>query len=209
MARSLVIAAAVDACERPVVERAAVLLADVLRACGDAEVEVTARFVGDIAALVREPAPDCAVASLLPELAGDEPVAAVDERWREALAAWPATMAPVLVCTIFRHVDPTLPGPQREAVRERIRRLTLAAIGISHDTGAHVVDFDRTLAHVGARTLASDHRFGSAVAIDVAARTLVRSLLAVAGEASIAADVASRAEARIGQPWDALAGREP
>lgn len=209
MNRRLVVAAAVDACEEPVVRRAAALLETALRACGDDGVAVVPQFVADVAAVAAlAPAPDYAVASLLPELASATPVAAVEQRWREVLAAWPASHPPLLVCTIFRHVDPALAVVEREALRERIRRLALVAIEISHDTGAHVIDFDRTLAHVGARALASDCRFGSDAAIEVAARTLVRSLLALARDESIAVEVASCAEARIGQPWDALPMRD-
>lgn len=210
MARRLVVAAAVDACEEPVVRRAAALLQTALRACGDDGVAVVPQFVADVAAVAAlVPAPDYAVASLLPELASATPVAAVEQRWREALAAWPASFPSLLMCTIFRHVDPALAMVEREALRERIRRLALVAIEISHDTGAHVVDFDRTLAHVGARALASDCRFGSGAAIEVGARTLVRSMLALARDESITAEMATCVEARLGQPWDALAPPRP
>lgn len=205
MSGPLVIAAAVDACERPVLARAGGLLEAALRDCGSEAVEVTVRFAGSVPALAAEPAPDFVVASLLPELASDEPVAEVEARWRAALAALPAAFPPALVCTVFRHVDPGLDPARREAVRERIRRLALAALEISHDTGVNVVDFDRTLAHVGARSLGSDGRFRSVAAIEVGARTLVRAMLAMARDERIAPDIATCAEARIGQPWDAPA----
>jgi len=204
MAGAIVIAASVDACERPVLLRAASLLQDALDACGDPGSTVSVSFVASLSALAHEPPPAFVVASLLPELAGAEPVAAVEARWRAALAALPATFPPVLICTIFRHVDPTLEHAAREALRERIRRLSLAAMEISHDTGANVIDFDRTLAHVGGRPLGSDCRFASEAAIEVGARALVRGILALARDESIAPDVATCAEARIGQPWDAL-----
>ena len=204
MANAIVIAAAVDACEQPVLRRAAVILQDALDACGAEDATVSVTFAESLSAVVREPAPAFVVASLLPELAGSEPVAAVDIRWRTALAALPATFPPVLICTIFRHVDPSLDHARREALREHIRRLSLMAMEISHDTGANVIDFDRTLAHVGGRTLESGCRFESDAAIEVGARALVRGMLAVARDETIPPEAATCAEARIGEPWNAL-----
>jgi len=191
-----------DPCERPVLARAARHLGAALEAAGRPPAEVRVTFLDSLAAAARGDAPDFAVVSLLPELWGDEPVAAVDARWRAALQALPAAWPPVLVCTIFRHVDPTLPPDRREALRERIRRLALCAIEISHDTGANVIDLDRTLAHVGGRPLASDCRFQSEAAIEVAARTVVRAILALGQDAAIDPDIAARAETLVGAPWD-------
>lgn len=207
MPGAIVIVAAVDACEQPVLERAAAILQEALAACGAEGATVSLTFVDSLSAVAREPVPAFVVASLLPELAGSEPVAAVDARWRAAVAALPATFPPVLICTIFRHVDPSLDHVRREALRERILRLSLAAMEISHDTGANVIDFDRTLAHVGGRVLASDCRFASETAIEVGARALVRGMLALARDESIPPGVATYAETRIGEPWDVPALR--
>lgn len=204
MPRRIVVAAAVDACEEPVLRRAAALLGDALEACGGSGIEVQVSFARSLSAIARQAAPSYVVASLLPELAGDEPVTAVEARWRAALAALPATFPPVLVCTIFRHVDASLDPLRREALRERIRRLALAAIEISHDTGANVIDFDRTLAHVGGRALGSDCRFARDAAIEVGACAVARAILAMARDDVIAPEVATCAEAHLGEPWDAL-----
>lgn len=204
MPDTIVIAAVVDACEQPVLLRAAAVLQEVLDAGGGHGVAVRVSFAESLSAIAREPAPAFVVASLLPELDGGEAVSAVEARWRAALAALPATFPPVLVCTIFRHVDPTLDPERREAMRERILRLSLAAMEISHDTGANVVDFDRTLAHVGGRVLGSDCRFASEAAIEVGARALVRGILALARDDAIAPELATRAEAELGEPWGVL-----
>lgn len=201
-AARIVIAAVVDACERPVLERAARHLQSVLVAAGRPSTEVRVSFLDSLAAAAGEEAPAFVVASLLPELWHDEPVPAVEARWRAALGALPSTWPPLLVCTIFRHVDPALPPDRREALRERIRRLALCAIEISHDTGANVIDFDRTLAHLGGRPLRSDCRLQGDAAIEVAARTAVRSFLALGQDDLIDPDIATRAEALVGSPWD-------
>lgn len=201
-AAPIVIAAVVDHCERPVLERAAARLQDALAAAGATRSVVRVTFVEALAATTSGEAPDFVVASLLPELWHDEPVVDVDKRWRASLAALPGGGAPVLVCTIFRHVDPGLPPVRREAMRERIRRLALAAVEISHDTGANVIDFDRTLSHVGGRTLQSDCRLHGDAAIEVAAGTVVRSILAIGQDDVIAPEIATLAEASVGQPWD-------
>lgn len=201
-ARPIAIAAVVDPCERPVLERAARRLGAALEAAGRPPAEVRVTFFDSLAAAAAGDAPDFVVASLLPDLWRDEPVSAVEARWRAALQAVPSAWPPVLVCTIFRHVDPGMPPDRREALRERIRRLALCAIEISHDTGANVIDLDRTLAHVGGRPLASDCRFQSDAAIEVGARTVVRAILALGQDAAIDPDVAARTETLMGAPWD-------
>lgn len=198
----IVIAAVVDDREHPVLERAAHHLQSALVAAGRSSSDVRVAFFDTLEAAARGGTPGFIVASLLPELWHDEPVPAVESRWRAALGALPSTWPPVLVCTIFRHVDPALPPDRREALRERIRRLALVAIEISHDTGANVIDLDRTLAHVGGRALASDCRLQGAAAVEVASRTVVRSLLALGQDDLIDADIATRAEAHVGLPWD-------
>lgn len=203
----ILIAAVVDACERPVLARAARDLATALEAAGRVPSPVTVEFHDSLAAAAAGPVPTFAIASLLPELDGDDPLPAVDTRWRAALAALPAGWPPVLLCTIFRHVDPALGSARCEVLRERLRRLALMAVEISHDTGANVIDFDRTLAHVGARALGSDFRFASDAAIVTGARTAVRCMLALGQDDVIAPEVVERAEASFGAAWDLPAAK--
>ena len=101
----------------------------------------------------------------------------------------------MLLCTVFRHVAPPIgdAGDALPAKRERIRRLNLMAIDLSHDTGAGVVDVDRAFSHVGARSLATDHRLTGRAAAEVAAHTIVAGILAAGLDDVVPPDVQERA----------------
>jgi hypothetical protein len=141
----------------------------------------------------------------------DEPIPSVEARWRRQLGT--LTTLPVFLCTVFRHVPRHgVDRPEnRPAIIERIRRLNLLAVELSHDSGAAVIDIDRAFAHLGARVLAADYRLRGVVAAEVAAHTIAGSLLAVGLDDIVAAEVLERATQFQGAPWqigDLLARRK-
>lgn len=186
--------AVVAASERPALEAAAEQLRECLSAAADNPWPVDLRFRDALTAIDAHDPPVIVIASLLPELArGSEPPAATEARWREQLSALKAmAITAILLCTVFRHV--TDPAPDsRQLTRERIRRLNLLAIELSHDTGATVVDFDRVFAHLGARPLATDHTLTGRVAAEVAAHALVANILDAGLDDIVPAEVQARA----------------
>ncbi len=155
--------AVVDAAEHPALMAAAEQLRTCLAAAAGLAWPVTVRFLDDPAAIDAQDRPTVALLSLLPELLRDrEPLAAIEARLRAQLSRVGEMDVPaLLICTIFRHV-PAAPAARehdaRPPLRERIRRLNLLAIVLSHDMGAGVVDVYRVFATVGARELATDSR---------------------------------------------------
>ena len=122
--------------------------------------------------------PSAIVVSLLPEIiAMGEPIAETDARWRAYLDSLLATGAPVLLCTIFRHVAHRPRDGQPSPLLERIRRLNRMAIDLSHDLGVGIVDIDRALTHIGGSVLQTDYRLGGVLAAEVGGHTLAWALL--------------------------------
>jgi hypothetical protein len=140
---------------------------------------ITAVFVAVMGDIDRSAAPCIVVMSLLSQLDFlDEPWA--DQRRRlEALygdlTGHPAVVA--YVCTVFRHVAPTVDLEVRRRLLRRLRRLNLLAADLSRRTGVFVADIDRDLSDVGARSLATDHRLGGPFAAAVGGRCLAKVLL--------------------------------
>ncbi|HZC15316.1 MAG TPA: hypothetical protein VE309_01000, partial [Caulobacteraceae bacterium] len=131
---------------------------------------------------------------LLPEADGDEPFAETEARLNARVADLARGAAPVLICTIFRHVaERRTPSGYRRL--ERIRRLDRLAAELSADLGVGVVDIDRAFAHIGGRLLASDYRLSGRLAAEVAGHTLVRSLLSLGLDDIIPPEVQERAKA--------------
>jgi hypothetical protein len=191
-----------------------VAVVEQLRACLSSAAESTwpveFRLLDSPAAIASDDLPSVVVMSLLPELdRGDEPHAATEARWREQLAALPAgTQSSALLCTIFRHVDgpsPESPIDARPAIRERIRRLNLMAIELSHDAGVGVIDIDRAFAQQGARLLQTDHRLGGPVAAKAAAHAIVAGILRMLPEDVVGPRIVERAQALHGDLRDMAA----
>jgi hypothetical protein len=105
--------------------------------------------------------------------------------------------ATVLLSTVFRHVGSDS-GPDHGALRERIRRLNLGVAEISRQTGALVADWNRALAHHGARALKTDwtHR-GSAAARLAAAETAAALLRGGAMDSSLEPERLAQALTRL------------
>ena len=118
------------------------------------------------------------ILSLLPETAATEPIEDTESRWRARLAALVERGAPVFLCTVFRSPASPPAGPGTPNPRlDRIRRLNLMAIRLSQALGVWVIDWDRALAHVGARALSCDYRLGGRLAAEVAGHQVAWALL--------------------------------
>ena len=197
MRAPLVIDAIVADTERPALESAADQLRECLHAATDDDWPVTLRFCATLDAVDAHARPTVVVASLLPELdATRESLAATEARWRAQLSSLPQEPRPLLLlCTVFRFVSESYSDSPdvRQATRERIRRLNLLAIDLSHDTGAGVVDIDRAFSHLGARPLATDHRLTGRIAAEIAAHAIVARILGAGLDDLIPPDVQERA----------------
>ncbi len=121
---------------------------------------------------LEEPAAICII-SLLGEVDGArDPIDDVRRRLAKTIAGLTASGTGVFLCTIFRaceHDAPTI---------ERIRRLNLLVAELSHDLDVGVIDFDRMLADIGARPLQTSYHLEGGGARDIAAYTIVKTLLA-------------------------------
>ena len=200
MSSSQVIAieAVVDDGERPALVATAEQLDECLAAASESRRDIRLAFAPSLTAI--DASATVIIASLLPEVARDEPLSSTEERWRRELAVLPAI--PIFLCTIFRHVPRNGSGPSDpSATIERIRRLNLLAVDLSHDCGAAIIDIDRAFAHLGARVLGTDYRLPGAVAAEIAAHTIAGSLLEVGLDDVIAREVAQRAMKFQGAPW--------
>jgi hypothetical protein len=107
---------------------------------------------------------EISIASLLRDVESGEPLEGVRSRLCD--------VPPSFVCTVFRACE----GDAGKL--ERIRRLNVLAAEISHETGCGVIDFDRMFGDIGARTLQTDYRLGGNIAREIAAYTIVRTILA-------------------------------
>jgi len=191
----LVIEAIVDDDERPALEAAAAQLRECLAAAAGEPWQVAVRFARSFDELASADPPTMVVASFLPEVVhGEETIASVEARWRSGLSALAERGdPPVLLCTVFRHVGADVASGDVAAVRERIRRMALLAIDLSHDTGAGVVDIDRVFAHVGARMLDTDFRLRGRAAAEAAGHAIVSGVLGLDLDDVIPPEIQERA----------------
>ena len=199
------IEAVVDEVEHPALVAAAEQLGECLSAASEHRREVRLTFAPSFSAIEGREPTSVVIASMFPEVARNESIARTDARWRKQLSSLPAVSAQsVFLCTVFRHVSPNAakqPSDARPAITERIRRLNLLAADLSHDTGAGIIDIDRAFAHVGARALETDYRLSGAVAAEVAAHTIVWSLLSVGLDDLVAPAIQQRAMQFHGALW--------
>lgn len=168
------------AAEHPPFQAAARHLSQILGAASGTghDVRLNLRHSLDLREIAETPG--VIIVSLLNEVRGAQGEwDGIAARWRrqaEALVA--GTARPVFFCTVFRHVPANTAGPTpRIAVTERVRRLNLLAAELSHATGANVIDIDRTLAHFGARLLATDYTIGGQIGAEVAGDVIASALL--------------------------------
>jgi len=112
------------------------------------------------------------IVSLLTQLDTDEPIDRLQGRLRTELGDVVAHQTAVYLCTLFR-------GCEDDAAKlERIRRLNLLTADLSHDLDVGVIDFDRQLADIGARSLESSYRLEGRAAREIAAYVIVKTLFA-------------------------------
>lgn len=204
----ILIDAVVDETERPVWAAAMAQLRDCLAAAGGGTAwRIEVRFPRSLAALDRHRPPSAIVASLLAEAARpDEHIALTEARWRTQLAALDAGLVPAtFLCTIFRAVRGARADRSSApalALIERIRRLNLMAIDLSHDIGVNIVDIDRIFAHVGALEVGSGYRLSGALAEEVAGYAIVAALLNMALDDLVPPAILERAKQAHGPVWE-------
>lgn len=201
----IVLQAVVDDAERPALVAASQQLHECLNAATPSGREIRLEFASAFAAIQTRAPTTVIVASLHPEVARDEPLSSIEVRWRSQLSFLTTGPAPaVFLCTVFRHVARNAPAPSTgdgSETRERIRRLNLFALELSHDTGIGIIDIDRALAHIGARLLGADYRLAGSVAAEIAAHTIVGSILLAGLDDAVAPEVLHRAAQFQGPLW--------
>ncbi len=190
-AAPLVIDAVVDHRERSLLVAASEQLSESLGTASGRAFAIRLGFRADLAELSQRNGVGVIVASLLPDLAGDTSLAAIEARWRAQLSALSPAATRVFVCTIFRHV-PHRDDHAASTLIERIRRLNLLAIRLSRDFGVGVADIDRVFAHIGARELQTDYRLQGTMAAEVGGYAIVASML-VGLDDALPADTLERA----------------
>ena len=171
--------AVVDRNEQAAVSMAATLLEENLSAAAGKPIAVRCQFDLSFDELISPSHAGLIVTSLLPEVANyEESWALVEHRLRKRYQKLAGSDgAVVFLCTILRHVP--VRGSSDHARLIRIRRLNLLAAEISRETGAFVVDIDRSLADVGASKLATDYRLEGEYASQAAAKFIALAVLSV------------------------------
>lgn len=176
MTDRIAVAAAISPQEQAFVERAMLDLSEALSKAAGRQIRCGCNFatIDEVAG-----SGDIVVASLL-EYAEqiDVPWADAEKCLRSIFARLCDRREPVMICTVFRHVDSGEDPARSEKIRVRIRRLNLLATELSREFGIVVVDLDRSLADVGALRLNTDYRLRGTEAADVGGETLARCLLA-------------------------------
>jgi hypothetical protein len=226
----IVIDAVVSDSERPALIATAEQFGECLGAATGGEWPVSVRFRDSLASIDVRDRPTLVIASMLPDLAGDEPLRAIAARWRDQLSSLaPMNLAAIFICTIFRRLadpdtadsnrplskSPANPQSARSANRlsdaasdarrlrlERLLRLNLMAIELSHDTGAGVIDIDRLFAHLGAGPLATDHRLTGRVAAEVAAYAIVATIVSFGLDDIMSPQIQEQAMRSQGNHWN-------
>jgi hypothetical protein len=193
----------VDESERPALLKAKEQLDECLGAASGVSWPTRILFRESISAIDWSEPPTVVIASFLPAATrSEELLPSVEARWRADFGLLAERgVAAIFVCTVFRRVPSerpnALPDDRRRTV-ERIRRLNLLAAELSHDLGISVIDIDRVFAHFGARALRTDFSLVGMVAAEVAAHTIVSSILAAALDDFIPPNVQERARALLG-----------
>ena len=149
--------------------------------------------------------PDVFIASLLPEL-GRSPEApeTTESRWRDHLTLLQDTGATVFICTVYRHIGGIADPEERRATLERVRRLNLLAVNLSHSLGVGVIDLDRAFAERGADVLKTDHRLNGRIAAELIGHTVLSALLSMGLDAVLDPGLQETMRARIGGSLDVM-----
>jgi hypothetical protein len=192
------IKAVVEGHEEAAVRLACARLQSSLSAASGAPVVVPCTFEPTLDALETNQA--CVViTSPLAEVANhQEPWPSVEHRLRQSyqrLAAGDDVVA--FICTVLRHVSAE--EAQAESKRVRIRRLNLLAAEISRETGIYVIDLDRSLADIGARTLQTDYRLNGSYACEVAAKFMALAVISAGLDAFVSFEVQDQAKTMVAE----------
>jgi hypothetical protein len=187
------ITACVTGLEQSVVQGAAKHLAAALSQASSAAWQCEPVFVPDLDALAVTSADRILIVSLQTELATlDLPWPEHEKRLRTTFAALCQNRGPIFICTILRHVDGN--DPQASARLVRIRRLNLLAAEISRESGALVLDLDRTLSHIGAQRLDTDYRLAGKEVPEIAGHFIALTLIDTAMDALCSFEVQDAAK---------------
>jgi hypothetical protein len=195
----IVLQAAVDDSEQPAVRLAAERLASSLSTAAGHPVTVRCSFVASHDALDWSAADPVVISSLLPEVANyREPWPQVESRLRAAYQALAAKEGAVIfIATVLRHVPRAEAADRSELKLVRIRRLNLLAAELSRETGAYVIDLDRSLADIGASKLQTDYRLNGQYAAEAAAKFIALALLSAGLDAYVSFEIQDAAKAII------------
>jgi hypothetical protein len=197
----IILQAAVDDSEQPAFRLAAELLASSLTIAAGHPVTVRSTFIASPDALDRSVADPIVISSLLPEIANyEEPWPQVERRLRAKYEALSGTEGVVIfLCTVLRHVARSEGADQAELKRIRIRRLNLLVAELSRETGAYVIDLDRSLADIGASKLQTDYRLNGQYAAEAAAKFIALAVLSAGLDAYISFEAQDAARAIVAE----------
>ncbi|CAN5503828.1 hypothetical protein BH10PSE17_BH10PSE17_25540 [soil metagenome] len=201
--RPVLIRATATAAERAALLVATQRIAQCLATTPAAALQLACEFAGSPSQDPREP--DIVIESMLPEVDSlAEPWPACEARLRARLGELARQHRLLYLVTAFRVIGGDAAPAMAAALRVRIRRLNRLAIELSRETGAALIDVDRSLADLGAHTLATDHRLDGPFATEAVTRCLAQALLATAFDDHVSAtdlDAAQIHLARLAVPW--------
>jgi hypothetical protein len=192
----IMLQAVVDDGEQPAVRLAMGRLTSSLTASAGHPVAVRCSFVASHEALERLGEDSIVISSFLPEVANfEEAWSQVEHRLRARYEALSGTGAVIFLCTVLRHVARSEGAKQAERKLIRIRRLNLLAAELSRETGAYVIDLDRSLADIGARKLHTDYRLDGQYACEAAAKFIALAVLSSGLDAHVSFEIQDAAKA--------------
>ncbi len=194
--RKIPIRAVVNARERPIVQAAADHLAFALKeVTGDTwscDCEYPAN-IGDLSDALTGSVIITTLSDILERL--HTPWPEITDGLRKSYAGLSESGMPIMICTVFRHVDVASAPDQADLIRRRIRQLNLLVTELSRQYGAFVIDLDRILADIGARRLKTDYRLGGATALDIASLAIASNIAANALDDFASVDAQDKARA--------------
>lgn len=195
----IMLQAVVDDGEQPGVRLAAEQLERSLTAAAGHPVTVRCTFVASHNKIDFSAPGTIVISSLLPEIANyHEPWAQVERRLRTAYGALSDNENPaIFLCTVLRHVARSEGADQAELKRIRIRRLNLLAAELSRESGAYVIDLDRSLADIGARKLQTDYRLSGQYAPQAAAKFIALAVLSAGLDSYVSFEIQDAAKAMV------------
>jgi hypothetical protein len=171
--------AIVEDTEQIAVRLAASMLQNALNAATDHQFAIDCRFDRTFDTPQIDGRTGILITSLLPEVAHyslDWPdVEKMLRRRFEAVMS--SGYSAVFLCTVFRHVPIREPGDKSKLVR--VRRLNLLAAELSRELGVFVIDLDRALTDVGAKSLETDYQLSGRYAAGIVAKNIALAVVSV------------------------------